>query len=59
MTMTATIKLHRSKAPDDNCPHILVIDDDRSVRAALQAGRLSFQKVLLIHASTSLNKPLA
>ena len=35
MTMTATIKLHRSKAPDDNCPHILVIDDDSRIRDLL------------------------
>ena len=35
MTMTATIKLHRSRAPDDNCPHILVIDDDSRIRDLL------------------------
>ena len=35
MTMPATIKLHRSKAPDDNCPHILVIDDDSRIRDLL------------------------
>ena len=35
MTMQATIKLHRSKAPDDNCPHILVIDDDSRIRDLL------------------------
>ena len=33
--MTATIKLHRSRAPDDNCPHILVIDDDSRIRDLL------------------------
>ena len=33
--MPATIKLHRSKAPDDNCPHILVIDDDSRIRDLL------------------------
>ena len=35
MMMSATIKLHRSKAPDDNCPHILVIDDDSRIRDLL------------------------
>ena len=35
MTMPAQIKLHRSRAPDDNCPHILVIDDDSRIRDLL------------------------
>ena len=35
MTMPAQIKLHRSRSPDDNCPHILVIDDDSRIRDLL------------------------
>lgn len=33
--MPAPIKLHRGRAPDDNSPHILVIDDDNRIRDLL------------------------
>ena len=45
MTMTATIKLHRSKAPDDNCPHILVIDDDSRIRDLLEVLKITKQSL--------------
>jgi two-component system phosphate regulon response regulator OmpR len=35
MTMPATIKLNRGRAPDDSSPHILVIDDDSRIRDLL------------------------
>ena len=35
MTMPAPIKVQRGRAPDDNSPHILVIDDDSRIRDLL------------------------
>lgn len=35
MTMPAPVKLHRGRGPDDNAPHILVIDDDSRIRDLL------------------------
>ena len=35
MTMPAPIKAQRSRAPDDNSPHILVVDDDSRIRDLL------------------------
>src|SRR3990170_46009 len=35
MTMPTTIKAHRGGGPDDNAPHILVVDDDSRIRDLL------------------------
>jgi two-component system, OmpR family, phosphate regulon response regulator OmpR len=35
MTMPAPVKLHHGRGPDDNAPHILVIDDDSRIRDLL------------------------
>ena len=35
MTMPTPIKAHRGTAPDDNAPHILVVDDDSRIRDLL------------------------
>jgi len=35
MTMPTPIKAQRGKAPDDNAPHILVVDDDSRIRDLL------------------------
>ena len=35
MTMPTPIKAQRAKAPDDNAPHILVVDDDSRIRELL------------------------
>jgi two-component system, OmpR family, phosphate regulon response regulator OmpR len=35
MTMPTTIKAHRGGSPDDNAPHILVVDDDSRIRDLL------------------------
>jgi two-component system, OmpR family, phosphate regulon response regulator OmpR len=35
MTMPTPIKAHRGKCPDDNAPHILVVDDDSRIRDLL------------------------
>ncbi|MGC1178390.1 MAG: response regulator [Methyloceanibacter sp.] len=35
MTMPAPIKAQRGRAPDDNSPHILVVDDDSRIRELL------------------------
>jgi len=35
MTMPTPIKVHRASGPDDNAPHILVVDDDSRIRDLL------------------------
>ena len=35
MTMPSPIKAHRGSSPDDNAPHILVVDDDSRIRDLL------------------------
>ena len=35
MTMPTPIKAHRGSSPDDNAPHILVVDDDSRIRDLL------------------------
>jgi two-component system, OmpR family, phosphate regulon response regulator OmpR len=35
MTMATPIKAHRGNGPDDNAPHILVVDDDSRIRDLL------------------------
>jgi two-component system phosphate regulon response regulator OmpR len=35
MTMPTPIKTHRGSSPDDNAPHILVVDDDSRIRDLL------------------------
>jgi two-component system, OmpR family, phosphate regulon response regulator OmpR len=35
MTMPTAIKAHRGSCPDDNAPHILVVDDDSRIRDLL------------------------
>jgi len=35
MTMPTPIKAHRGSGPEDNAPHILVVDDDSRIRDLL------------------------
>jgi two-component system, OmpR family, phosphate regulon response regulator OmpR len=35
MTMPTPIKTHRASGPDDNAPHILIVDDDSRIRDLL------------------------